>query len=235
MQKSRHTLIAAVLLAAAISACSNDDSPTRGSVCRELAPAACTYAIRCEAWEGTQEDCERVQMHECCERDGACGDEVAVDSDLLETCLATIRGATCGSNPTGSEVCRDAVTVPSMPAADAGTDAGSDVDAFVPPADAGAPSRLYARCPGGEGCGASETCYTLTYGTTDFACSMPCTGPDDTSCPAGHCVRTRTAPYGETPADGTAVCLESCTTAADCTIAGWQCLMTATGFRVCLP
>lgn len=221
------------LAALAVVGCSSS-SPTRGSVCEDLAAAACTYAIRCETWDGTRADCELVQRHECCVADGTCEQPVDLDADAFDACKATIRGATCGSNPLTSDACRNAINPVSSADAGVAVDGGpADLDGSTTSDDAGLPSRLYASCNSDRPCGASESCYVLSYETTDFVCSSPCA--DDTMCPGGHCVRTRTAPIGEVAMDGTPVCLEACTTASDCTIAGWQCVTTRTGTRVCLP
>lgn len=224
-------LLIAMMVMSSASACSGragGGDPTRGATCEQAAPSSCMYAIRCGAWVGTQADCERATRYECCERDGTCGEAVVVDSGRFETCLATIRGAVCGSNPLESDACSTAIGMPP-----ATSDAGAD--AFVPPADAGPPSRLYLSCAGGMTCGAGEDCYRLDWVGLDYACTRPCSGPDDTSCPGGHCVRITTAPSGEPAMDGTPVCLESCSTDSDCTGGGWTCVMTTTGFRVCLP
>jgi hypothetical protein len=186
------------------------------------------YATRCGAWAGTQSDCERVARYECCERDGTCSERTFVNPDRLETCLATVRGAACGSNPLASDACRTAIGATAPP-----LDGGAGT--FVPPQDAGPPSRLYLSCAGAMTCGGGEDCYSLDYLHLAYACTRPCSGPNDTSCPGGHCVRLTTAPRGETPMSGTPICLESCSTDSDCTMPDWTCVMTSTGFRVCLP
>ncbi len=220
------------LAALALVGCSNS-SPTRGSVCDDLAAAACTHAIRCEAWGGTRADCELVQRHECCGEDGTCDQAVDLDADAFEVCEATLRGATCGSNPLVSDACRSAIRPRSSPDASVGVDAGGDgVDASTAP-DAGSPSRLYASCAAGRTCGSSEACYTVAYGTIDHVCSSACS--DDSTCPSGHCIRMRAAASGGDLVDRTPLCLEACTTATDCTIAGWQCVATRTGAQVCVP
>lgn len=225
----RALLIAMIVLGSA-SACSGRrvGDPTRGETCQRVAPSSCMYATRCGAWAGTQSDCERVARYECCERDGTCGERTFVNSDRLETCLATVRGAACGSNPLASDACRTATGVTAPP-----LDGGAGT--FVPPQDAGSPARLYLSCAGAMTCGGGEDCYVLSWEITDFACTRPCSGPDDTSCPGGHCVRLTTGPRGEPAMSGTPVCLESCSSDSDCTIRGWTCVMTTTGFHVCLP
>lgn len=230
--------ISVMMTLACIGGCSNGNTRTRQSVCAETAPATCMYAIRCDDWAGTQEDCENVANFECCERDGTCEEEVIVDADRFDTCLATVRGATCDTHPLESEACRTAIDVPPPPAEDAGTvvprDAGSEPDAA--PIDAGDPSRLYQSCAAGAACGVAEDCYTITIESTGSACSRACAGPDDTrSCAGGHCVRIRAAVNGGPQMNETPTCLEACSTAADCSIPGWRCVSTRTGFDVCVP
>ena len=152
------------------------------TVCSKMVAAMCDFAIRCETWASTADDCQVALATECCDGE-SCQWPAETTLAHADACAARVRGSTC-DDPLLFEDCSYSSLLGSQPEPTANQP--DDGPPRISLADAGISSSpqsgLYDRCFSDRECSAvAEGCFELSSGHQ--MCTKRCNTSSD--CPVG--------------------------------------------------